>query len=173
MEANTESARPITLDLSPGDIPSGKEYYERSLTVALLRAREVTMRRFKPFADAYDLTLPQWRVMRALADGEPLDASTLCQRCVILPPSLTRILRTLCERGLIAPVPSPDARRHTVTLTEKGRELFEALVIQSDGTRREIDEAFGAERMQLLLDLLNDLRVVTEALPEPRLPPKS
>ena len=151
----------------PPDIPSGKEYYERSLTVALLRAREVTMRRFKRFADAHDLTLPQWRVLRALADGEPLDAGTLCQRCVILPPSLTRILRALCERGLIASVHSDDARRHMVTLTGKGQALFDTLVGQSEGTRREIDKALGEEKMALLIDLLNELYIATEALPDP------
>ncbi len=151
---------------APDTIPSGKDYYEHSLTVALLRAREVTMRRFKHFADAHDLSLPQWRVLRALADGEPLDAGTLCRRCVILPPSLTRILRALCERGLIAPVPSPDARRHTVRLTEAGQELFCTLVVQSESTRREIDAAFGPEKMALLLDLLNELRSTTETLPD-------
>lgn len=165
--AGTESGVDIPQDQFPeGQIPSGKDYYERSLTVALLRAREVTMRRFKRFADAHDLSLPQWRVLRALADGEPLDAGTLCQRCVILPPSLTRILRALCERGLIATVPSADARRHTVTLTEAGRTLFRTLVVQSDSTRREIDAAFGHEKMALLLDLLNELRVTSESLPE-------
>lgn len=148
------------------DIPSGKDYYERSLTVALLRAREVTMRRFKRFADAHNLTLPQWRVIRALADGEPLDAGTLCQRCVILPPSLTRILRALAERNLIAPVPSPDARRHTVRLTPQGQALYDTLVVQSEGIRRKMDHDFGEERMQLLLDMLNDLRVVAENLSE-------
>lgn len=147
-------------------IPSGKEYYERSLTVALLRAREATMRRFKRFADAHDLTLPQWRVLRALADGEPLDAGTLCQRCVILPPSLTRILRAMAERGLIRQVACTDARRHMVQLTPAGEALFQRLVGQSEGTRLEIEKAFGHERMQVLLDLLNDLREITEGLPD-------
>lgn len=155
--------------LPPG-VLSGKEYYERSLTVALLRAREVTMRRFKRFADAHDLTLPQWRVLRALADGEPLDAGTLCQRCVILPPSLTRILRALADRGLIVQVASTDARRHRVAIAPVGQALFETLVVQSEGTRHEIDRAFGEERMQLLLDMLNDLRMVTEGLPNPAAP---
>lgn len=154
------------LDPLPAGIPSGKEYYERSLTVALLRARESTMRRFKKFADAADLSLPQWRVLRALADGEPLDAGTLCQRCVILPPSLTRILRALADRGLLRPVDCADARRHMVTLTPAGKALFDSLVVQSETTRREIDEAFGPERMHLLLDLLNDLREITESLPD-------
>lgn len=153
-------------DQTPPDILSGKEYYERSLTVALLRAREVTMRRFKRFADAENMTLPQWRVIRALADGEPLDAGTLCQRCVILPPSLTRILRALAERGLIAQVASTDARRHTVTLTPKGAALYRRLVVRSEGLRHGLDAAFGAERMQVLLDMLNDLRIVAENLPD-------
>lgn len=151
----------------PEGVTPGREYYERSLTVALLRARESTMRRFKRYADAQDLTLPQWRVLRALADGEPLDAGTLCQRCVILPPSLTRILRALAERGLLRQVPCSDARRHMVTLTAQGKAMFDALVVQSEDSRREIDAAFGPERMALLLDLLNDLRVITESLPDP------
>lgn len=147
-------------------IPSAREYYERSLTVALLRAREVTMRRFKRFTDMHDMTPPQWRVLRALADGEPLDAGTLCQRCVILPPSLTRILRAMAERGLITQVPCADARRHIVGITPRGQKLFETLIEQSEGTRMEIEQAFGEEKMQLLLDLLNDLHKATEALPE-------
>lgn len=150
----------------PRGITSGKDYYERSLTVALLRARESTMRRFKRYADAANLTLPQWRVLRALADGEPLDAGTLCQRCVILPPSLTRILRALSERGLLTQVPCADARRHMVSLTPEGKALFDSLVVHSEDSRREIDEAFGPERMQLLLDMLNELREITESLPD-------
>lgn len=161
------TAAPATRPDFPAGIQTGREYYERSLTVALLRARESTMRRFKQFADAQDLTLPQWRVLRALADGDPLDAGTLCQRCVILPPSLTRILRALADRGLIVQVPCSDARRHRVTITPAGQELFDGLVVQSEGTRREIDAAFGPERMQLLLDMLNDLHRLTEALPDP------
>ena len=158
-------AEPVKHSLPEG-VPSGKEYYERSLTVALLRARESTMRRFKKYADAHNLSLPQWRVLRALADGDPLDAGTLCQRCVILPPSLTRILRALAERGLLAQVTCNDARRHMVTLTDKGKALFDSLVVQSEDSRRQIDEAFGQEKMQTLLDLLNELREITERLPD-------
>ena len=154
------------LSALPEGVTPGKDYYERSLTVALLRARESTMRRFKRYSDAQNLTLPQWRVLRALADGEPLDAGTLCQRCVILPPSLTRILRALAERGLLAQVTCNDARRHMVTLTDKGKALFDSLVVQSEDSRRQIDEAFGEEKMQQLLDLLNELREITEGLPD-------
>lgn len=173
MKMNSASETSSDTSSFPDGIQSGKEYYERSLTVALLRARESTMRRFKRYADAENLSMPQWRVLRALADGEPLDAGTLCQRCVILPPSLTRILRALAERGLIRQVDCADARRHMVTLTPEGKALFCKLVGQSEESRREIDRAFGPERMQLLLDMLNELREITESLPDGQAPAQS
>lgn len=132
--------------------------FEKSLPIALLRSREATTRLFKPFIDSHDLTMPQWRVLRALAEAEALDAKTLAERCVILPPSLTRIFRCLTQRGLIAQVNCNDARRHMVQLTDAGRALFEEVVEESEPSYRRLADAFGAERLDSLLDLLNDLR---------------
>lgn len=151
--------------------------FERSLPIALLRAREATMRRFKPHVDAHGLTLQQWRVIRALADHGPLDATTMAERCVILPPSLSRIFRTLEGRGLIEPVKAHDARRHTVALTEAGRALYAQMAGRSEEIYREIEDAFGHEKMTELLGLLSELRSVADRLQDdkearesPRLP---
>lgn len=122
------------------------------------------MRRFKPHIDAHGLTLPQWRVIRALADSGPLDARTLAERCVILPPSLTRIFRTLATKGLIASVESEDARRHMVELTEAGRDLYEEMAVTSENIYAELEAAFGSDRMTQLLDLLTGIRETAEAL---------
>ncbi len=138
--------------------------FERSLPIALLRAREATMRRFKPHVDAHGLTLQQWRVIRALADHGPMDARTVAEKCVILPPSLSRIFRTLEDRGLIAPVKARDARRHTVELTEAGRAIHARMAGRSEAIYREIEEAFGREKMTQLLELLSELRGVAALL---------
>lgn len=132
--------------------------FEKSLPIALLRSREATTRLFKPFIENHDLTMPQWRVLRALAEAEALDAKSLAERCVILPPSLTRIFRCLTQRGLIAPVDCNDARRHMVRLTDEGRSLFEEVVEESEPSYQRLADAFGPERLDTLLDLLNDLR---------------
>ncbi len=132
--------------------------FEKSLPIALLRAREATTRLFKPFIDSHDLTMPQWRVLRALAEDEALDAKTLAERCVILPPSLTRIFRGLTQRGLIEQVDCNDARRHMVRLTAAGRAMFEEVVQESEPCYTTLAAAFGPERLDELLDLLNDLR---------------
>jgi homoprotocatechuate degradation regulator HpaR len=138
--------------------------FEKSLPIALLRTREATTRLFKPFIDGCDLTMPQWRVLRALAEAECLDAKTLSERCVILPPSLTRIFRSLTARGLIRPVDCTDARRHMVALTPEGLALFEDVVQQSEPVYRELATAFGPERLDMLLDLLNELRDTAQSM---------
>jgi homoprotocatechuate degradation regulator HpaR len=138
--------------------------FEKSLPIALLRSREVTTRLFKPFIESHDLTMPQWRVLRALADADALDAKTLAERCVILPPSLTRIFRGLTQRGLIAQVECNDARRHMVRLTEEGRAMFEEVVEESEPTYLQLAAAFGPERLDTLLDLLNELRDTVQAM---------
>lgn len=141
--------------------------FEKSLPIALLRSREATTRLFKPFIDSHDLTMPQWRVLRALAEAEALDAKTLAERCVILPPSLTRIFRGLTQRGLIAQVDCNDARRHMVRLTDAGRALFEEVVEESEPSYRRLADAFGAERLDTLLDLLNELRDTVQQMDNP------
>ncbi|MFV0472864.1 MAG: homoprotocatechuate degradation operon regulator HpaR [Pikeienuella sp.] len=148
--------------MTPPDPPL--RHFERSLPIALLRAREATMRRFKPHVDAHGLTIQQWRVIRALADSGPLDSKTLSVRCVILAPSLTRIFRALEAKGLIREAPTEDARRHAVDLTDAGAALYREMAGTSEAIYREIEHAFGAEKMERLLALLTDLRQVTEAL---------
>lgn len=140
--------------------------FEKSLPIALLRSREATTRLFKPFVEQHDLTMPQWRVIRALADAEALDAKTLAERCVILPPSLTRIFRSLTQRGLIAQVECTDGRRHMVQLTDRGRVLFQQVLATSAPSYQRLCDAFGPQRLDALLDLLNELRNTVHALEE-------
>jgi len=80
--------------------------YDDSLTIALLRAREAVTAQFRDHVAAGGLTLTQWRVIRALAGGTELDTTTLAHRCVILAPSLTRLLKTPEGRGLLEKVPA-------------------------------------------------------------------
>lgn len=137
--------------------------FERSLPIALLRAREATMRLFKPHVDSCGLTLPQWRVIRALADSGEMDATDLAERCVIMPPSLSRIIRALAERGLIARESAAgDARRLQLRLTGAGRALYDRFSPESERIYRRLEQEFGAERVDTLLRLLDDLRACAE-----------
>lgn len=136
--------------------------FQRALPISLLRAREATMRPFKEHVESYGLTLQQWRVIRALADDSPLDSKTLSERCVILAPSLSRIFKSLSDKGLIHTVKTKDARRHSVVLSKEGQRLFADASKRSEDIYRRLEQAYGTERMSELLELLRDLRTVAE-----------
>lgn len=136
--------------------------YDNSLTIALLRAREAVTAQFRDHVVAGGLTLTQWRVIRALAGGAELDTTTLAHRCVILAPSLTRIIKHLEGRGLIKKVPARDKRQRVVKLTEDGEAIFTDMWAVSNTKYAAIEDAFGAEEMRDLVATLNRLRAVLE-----------
>ena len=130
----------------------------RSLPMALLRAREAVMVRFRPILAAHNVTEQQWRVIRVLGEDSPLDATTVAERSNILTPSLTRIIRTLEERSLIGRNRDEvDGRRLVLTITPQGAALIRNVVPDANRIYAAIADEFGAKRLQALLDTLDDL----------------
>lgn len=147
--------------------------FESSLPIALLRARQATAHKFKRHTDAVGLTQPQWRVIRALAAGTPLDVATLASRCVLMQPSVSRLLKGLQERGLIETVAGPDARRRLLALTEEGQRMFDHIAVISEAVYRDIEEVYGRDELKRLVEMLVRLREVAETLPDlPRIMPE-
>lgn len=140
--------------------------FESSLPIALLRARQATAHKFKPHTDAAGLSQPQWRVIRALAGGEPLDVATLAARCVLMQPSVSRLLKGLEERGLVETVAGADARRRVLALTAAGQRLFDRIAMISEAVYRDIEAVYGREDLARLVEMLVRLREVAEALPD-------
>lgn len=146
--------------------------FESALPIALLRARQATAHKFKPHTDAVGLTQPQWRVIRALAAGEPLNVATLAERCVLMQPSVSRLIKGLEDRGLVAVVADRDARRRVMVLTAEGQRLFDRIAVISEAVYRDIEAVYGREELERLIAMLVRLREVAEALPDlPRVMP--
>ncbi len=138
--------------------------FEHSLPMGLLKAREAAMSRFRPMLRSHGVTEQQWRVIRALADYEPMDASELAARSFLLAPSLTRILQFLEGEGLVKRTADKnDQRRSVLSLTAKGRKLFSKVAPDSAALYDEIESEFGADRMALLYELLEEFHRSVEA----------
>jgi homoprotocatechuate degradation regulator HpaR len=132
--------------------------FDRSLPGRLLKAREAVMRKFLPSLREHDLSPQQWRVLRALAETERMDASEIAERCSILLPSLSRILTNLEGRKLISRKPCrKDQRRTLVTISAKGRALVKKIAPHSEERYDYITERFGEENMARLYELLGEL----------------
>jgi len=132
--------------------------FPRSLPMALLRAREAVMCRFRPALRKRGVTEQQWRILRALAHSAPIEVTALADATFLLPPSLSRILVDLESRGLIARRQHEvDRRRAIVTLRPAGLKLIAAHAPDSEAIYAEIARAFGAEQLERLLALLKEL----------------
>ncbi len=136
---------------------------ERALPIALLHAREATLKPFRHELDQIDLTVQQWRVIRVLAEGKPCCATELAERCVLMPPSLSRILKNLTERELIERVDDSDGRRRKVQIAPAGSAKYKQMSGKAAKIYEDLETRFGHEKMETLLDLLNELRTVATA----------
>ena len=130
----------------------------RSLPMALLRAREIIMSHFRPMLARHDITEQQWRVLRVLAEAGMLDASELAEKAFILAPSLTRMLRSLEERNLISRhKDKDDGRRVLLQLAPAGQAVIDEVMPDSRRVYADIDARFGTQRVDALLDMLEEL----------------
>lgn len=131
---------------------------QRSLPIALLRAREAVMSHFRPILAAHDITEQQWRVIRVLAEYGRVDATEVVRRAFILAPSLTRIIRSLEERNLIArEKDANDGRRTLLTITPAGLAIIEEVSPESRQIYAQLEGNFGSQRLEQLLDMLDEL----------------
>ncbi|MEE9415604.1 MAG: homoprotocatechuate degradation operon regulator HpaR [Acidimicrobiales bacterium] len=151
----TSRPRPLVVDGQGIDMRP----FSRSLPMALLKAREATMRLFRPLLAEHDLTEQQWRVLRALAAAStPLSVGELADHTFLLAPSLSRILSNLEGRLLIErQVAEHDQRRSHIALSKQGRDLVQQIAPQSEALYNRIEQHFGFARLDDLLGELNQL----------------
>jgi homoprotocatechuate degradation regulator HpaR len=132
--------------------------FSRSLPMSLLRAREAVMRQFRPSLRRHDLTEQQWRILRALAAIDAIEVTELARTAFLLGPSLSRILRDLDARGLIArKTAKTDLRRGVISISEKGLKLMEVVAPSSEAIYAAITRRYGAKKLIALQDMLGAL----------------
>ncbi|WP_415217328.1 homoprotocatechuate degradation operon regulator HpaR [Rhodopseudomonas sp.] len=140
--------------------------FSRSLPMLLLRGREAVMRHFRPLLRAHGLSEQQWRILRALTAVESLEVTELAERAFLLGPSLSRMLRDLEARKLVARKPAKDdQRRSMMSITAKGLKLIETVAPFSEAIYAEITRRTGGDRLAELQDLLRELEASLVAMP--------
>lgn len=130
----------------------------RSLPMALMRARESVMQYFRPHHRRHGITEQQWRVLRVLHKEGEIEIADLARQTVLLAPSLSRILRDLVAADMVSRRPvEHDLRRSVVSITPSGVTLLAKVAPLSAASFATIVDRFGAERLNDLFELLNEL----------------
>jgi len=101
------------------------------------------------------ITEQQWRVLRVLAEYGPQSSSVLASRACLLFPSLTRITKTMSDKGLITMSrDESDRRRQTISITRKGQKIINDKVDQAAQIVKELKKKLGNKKYNDLLDTL-------------------
>lgn len=133
----------------------------RSLPIALLRARETVMGPVREMLAQSPVNEQKWRVLRVLEEGGPQDQNTIARRSCLLLPSLTRILRTMEEDGMVTRTEDTSDRRRTIVrIAPAGQAVLTDHGAQANALVTRMRAQFGEEKFEKLLDLLEELQEI-------------
>ena len=132
--------------------------FSRSLPMLLLRSHQAVMAEFRPILRAHGITEQQWRVLRALSTADDLRIGQVSALTLISGPSLTRILRSLEDAGLIRrSVEAADQRAARIAILPAGRRLIATVAPKSEQRYARIANRYGENDLEALYRLLGRL----------------
>lgn len=139
--------------------------FEQSLGAVLLGAKEAVIAPLRSILREYNVTEPQWRVMRVINDRGSTDATGLAEVSLLRAPSITRILKELEERKLVIRESDANDRRRTmVALSPEGREFVKMTSRVMMRILRQYSDRFGVERIERLADELRALSAAVKGI---------
>ncbi len=161
----------ITPAAAPAAAPVGSPFHHRNLPLLLLQAREGVMARFRPILNAHGVTEQQWRILRALLEGGPMEPRQIGQVCRISSPSLAGVLARMDDLGLVQRARLPqDQRRVMVALTDRSTALAAAMAPEIEAAYAAIEAHIGGAfiarfygALDELIGLLDDLDAADDA----------
>ena len=129
--------------------------YNDGIAARLLAAREAVMNPIRPILREHELTEQQWRLLRVLIDIGPMEISKAAEASMIMAPSVTRILKDLTQRNLVArKQDTQDARRSILSITSKGRSLVTKTASETTALLKAYQTTFGRKRFKALISEL-------------------
>jgi DNA-binding MarR family transcriptional regulator len=137
-------------------------YLPYRLSVASNKASSIIARAYQ---SRFGLTIWEWRVIAVLGEGAALTAQAICEATAMDKVTVSRAIRALDERGLIARTPSAtDRRASDVALTKEGRTVYQDIAPLALDYERALLDGFSADERARLSDLLERLEARADAL---------
>ncbi|MBC5781352.1 MarR family transcriptional regulator [Ramlibacter sp. USB13] len=113
----------------------------------------------------YGITRREWRVIALLAEEGAMSPSGLAERTHLERGRVSALITQLVAKDLLQrQAVAGDARRAEVSLSEKGRALYDELLPQSAAFNREVLDALSAEEQDAFDAMLQKLTEAAERL---------
>jgi DNA-binding MarR family transcriptional regulator len=108
----------------------------------------------REYADRFDLTIPEWRVMAVLGPDGEMSANGVCARTLMDKVTVSRAVARLATSGRLARrIDKTDRRSNLLRLTAKGRATYAKIVPLARGYEARLLAGLSA-RDRALLDRL-------------------
>ena len=122
----------------------------------------------------FDLSIPEWRLVAVIAEGEGVSQQAIGARTRMDKVTVSRAAMALTDRGLLERAPNPDDKRsHLLRLSAAGRELHAAVAPKALELERRIFAQFTKGELEGFTAMLR--RIDAAALGEddqPHLSPR-
>ncbi|MDH2425033.1 MarR family transcriptional regulator [Sphaerisporangium sp. TRM90804] len=129
-----------------------------SLAYLLSRAERSVNRALAAALSGENVTVDQWRILQALADGRGHSMGDLAEAALMPHPTLTKAVDRLVDQALVYRGHDPtDRRKVAVFLANRGSELLGRLDAGIAEHHRAILAAYGAARTEELMRELEQL----------------
>jgi DNA-binding MarR family transcriptional regulator len=132
--------------------------YELSVT-----ANRVSRLFARRYADAFGLSIPEWRCMAVIGRYALVSATAIAERTAMDKVKVSRAVAALRAKGLVRRSPHPaDRRLSLLAFTAKGRRIYEQIVPLARRTEAELMQALGPADRAALSAMLG--RIAARAL---------
>lgn len=149
---------PISVKPVDTTAPRPRRSTVNTLPLALVRVREKVMAQFRALLLRYNLTEPQWRVLRTVDQFGDMEMTELSRMTALHLPSLSRIAGELLARGyVVKDYVGSDMRRTILRLTPSGSRLVETASPECEAVYAAIKGVMGGEKLRQLVGLLAEL----------------
>jgi len=143
--------------------------FDQSLPMVLNRALDAVMPPYRDIFAQYDLTEPQWRVLRVVWGSEKIKSVDLASRTLLAAASIVGIIDRLEKKGLVSRVRSTTDRRAIyIMATANSRELQRQVSPEIEAVQARVRNFVSAEEWtqmeQTLQKISNQLDRETAAI---------
>jgi len=120
------------MEQNDGDLAPKRFDHQGYVPYLLRRIADTLIERFTEALRPHDITLPMWRVLAVLHRRGATRFGVLASQTLIEPPTLSRLVGALQERGLVTKTSSDgDARGVLIAPTARGLDIVEAVTPQA------------------------------------------
>ena len=117
------------------------------------------------YAEKFDMTIPEWRVMATLGRYPGIAASEVANRTAMDKVRVSRAIGRLKDAGRVTrTVDSGDRRRSALHLTAKGQAIYREIVPLAEAYEVNLIDALNAEEIEWLDRILNRLQTRAQEL---------